>query len=80
MSLVDERTYSGTYIFYESGNHSYDLLFSTGDHLVGRGNWSINEYNMGVRNDTGSTYQGVYSDGGFVLTTTDGRWQLTLTR
>lgn len=82
-SLVDHRTYSGTYDFHSIGNHIYDIVVSTGEHKRGRGTWYLEEGTkiLHVRNDTGSHYVGEFEGEDFrhiLLKTTNGRWQVVL--
>ena len=82
-SLTDHRTYSGTYDFYSIGNHTYDIIVSTGEHKRGRGTWLLEEGTkiLHVRNDTGSHYVGEFEGENFkhiLLRTTNGRWQVVL--
>lgn len=80
---VDGRTYSGTYTLYSGGSHSYDLYISDGRHKVGSGAWKLVDYDLEIRNYSGSTYRGTFAQGvkNTVTTyTTDGRWKDTLTK
>ncbi|BCL61468.1 hypothetical protein DGMP_21610 [Desulfomarina profundi] len=82
-SLVDHRTYRGTYDFYAIGNHIYDIVVSTGEHKRGRGTWFLEEGTkiLHVRNDTGSHYVGEFEGEDFrhiLLKTTNGRWKVVL--
>lgn len=80
---VDDRTYSGTYTLYAGGSHSYDLYISDGTHKVGSGVWRLVDYALELRNFSGSTYRGSFTQGvknSVTLNTTDGRWKLTITK
>lgn len=85
ISQVDERTYTGTFNFYTVGSHTYDVYVSDGAHNRGRGNWSLTEgtYSLRVENDSGSVYKGDFAEGAYntiTMATTNGRWQVTLSR
>ena len=82
-SSVDGRTYTGTYTLYSGGSHSYDIYVSDGNHKVGSGAWKLVEYDLEIRNYSGSTYRGTFTEGvkNTVTTyTTDGRWKNILTK
>ena len=82
-SSADGRTYTGTYTLYSGGSHSYDIYVSDGNHKVGSGAWKLVEYDLEIRNYSGSTYRGTFAEGvkNTVTTyTTDGRWKNILTK
>ena len=76
------RTYVGTYHLYSGGVIGYDLQVSTGEHLVGTGSWSINEYLLQIQTDHGSLYSGQFTPGAYtsIDMNATSQWILRLTR
>lgn len=84
LCLIDGRTYTGTYNFYAVGRHTYDITGEDG-RKTGNGVWTLTEgpYSLRMENESGSIYVGEFAAGNYnsiTMTTTDGRWQVTLTR
>lgn len=80
---IDDRTYSGTYTLYAGGSLAYDLYISDGRHKIDNGTWTLNAYNLTLRNNNGSTYNGDFVQGvtnSVTLLNTAGTWKLVITR
>ncbi len=75
-------TYTGFYTFYAGGSLGYDLNVSDGEHMVGGGSWSNSGYELIVRTDHGSTYDGSFAPGLYSNITLGSNvgWGLVLTR
>lgn len=82
-SYKDPRTYSGIYDFHRSGEHTYDIVLSTGESKKGRGVWSleVDKGTLRVQNDTGSIYVGTFERGkprSVSLLTINNQWGVQL--
>lgn len=80
------NSYTGTFTLSAGGTHTYDIILAANnERKTGRGTW-YNEpqtYSLILNNDSGSLYIGEFVPGNLstiTLTTSDGRWQLTLTK
>jgi len=79
------KTYTGTYTLYDGGASRYDISLSDGEYLAGSGRWvqPAETLTLQIANDTGSVYVGEFVAGSFstiTMVTTNGDWQLVLTK
>ncbi len=82
---VGSLTYTGSFTLYNGGASTYNLSLSDGDYLAGGGRWvqPAETLTLQIANDTGSVYKGEFVAGNFgtiTMVTTNGDWQVVLTK